>query len=357
LLACVLGSACNVADAPDPTTDLRRLCDAAECTIELEHVATLSDSFEPGAISVSRSLWVLRDKQGRFFMPGLPLTRVLVFDSTGRFHSTIGRRGEGPGEFERVVGILTGTEGDSVYIADFLLRRLTVLAPDLNVARVQSMPRMPTLMRDDGSFILAEQIRTAERSGYPVHTLDAGGSIVQSFGIDTPQYRPDLTRLLNRVVAPARGGRVWTAAPGRYVLERWDPDSGRREARLIVPSSWFRESDRPEPDTERPSPIIVGIWEDADSLVWVLHRDADSGWQPEPLGHVPLDFDLYGKLHDWVIEVIDPVSARVLASRRFPEYLGYRAPSALLVSIREVEFSGTVLDIWRPVLQPKGGSS
>ena len=336
---------------------MRRLCQSTRCTIELEHVAALSDSFEPGAISVSRSLWVLRDAQGRFFMPGLPLTRILVFDSAGHFHSSIGRAGEGPGEFQRVTGILTTPDGDSVYIADFVLRRLTALTPDLGVARIEHLPYMPTLMRNDGSFILTGQIQTSDLIGYPIHTMDRGGAILRSFGLDTPQYRPDLPRRLNRLVAPSRDGRIWAAAPGKYILERWNPETGEREARIPVASSWFRESDRLESSAERPFPVIVGIWEGPDLLVWVLHRIADDEWRPpERFDHAPMDYASYNQEHDWMIEVIDPLSGRIVASRRFPDYLGYRPPSTLLVTIREIKMSGTVLDIWRPVLQPIGGS-
>jgi hypothetical protein len=248
-------------------------------------------------------------------------------------------------------------------VADVLLKRLTMIAPDLSIARTRSLAYtpslyMPDLVLDDGSFILAVQVQTPDNIGYPIHRLDSVGAIVRSFGIDTPQFRPDLSRLLTRVVAPSRGGGIWAAAPGRYIIDRWDPESGRRDARIIVPSPWFRESDRSDRQTEHPQPVIVGLWEDEHSLLWVLLRDGNSDWRPPELPvHAPHDPESYSNKHDWVIEVIDPVSGRVVASRRFPEYIGYRPPTVLLVSIREIELAGVVLDVWRPVLQPRAGSS
>jgi hypothetical protein len=363
LLAGLIATACVSNDAPEAEQGRRHVCDAVECDIELEHVVTLSDSFAPGAFTVGRPLWVQQDARGRFFLPVSGLDQVLVFDSTGRFHSYIGRRGSGPGEFERATHIFTGYGGDSVYVADVLLKRLTMIAPDLSIARTRSLAYtpslyMPDLVLDDGSFILAVQVQTPDHIGYPIHRLDSVGAIVRSFGIDTPQFRPDLSRLLTRVVAPSRGGGIWAAAPGRYIIDRWDPDSGRREARIIVPSPWFRESDRSDRQTEHPHPVIVGLWEDEHSLLWVLLRDGNSEWRPpEQPVHAPRDPESYSNKHDWVIEVIDPVSGQVVASRRFPDYIGYRPPTALLVSIREIELAGVVLDVWRPVLQARGGSS
>jgi hypothetical protein len=252
--------------------------------------------------------------------------------------------------------ILVGP-GDSLHVVDLVLGRVTIVRPDLEVGPIVHAPHPPTLVQPDGSFIVAQQIHTPENIGYPIHLVDRAGRILRSFGADTPQYRRDLARLTDRIVAPSHDGSIWAVPPGRYVIERWDVNSGQKLTHIDVQSTWFRESANPNQGPEdRPDPIVVGLWESDDGLIWILLRDADSDWQPPtPLpgaAERAFDIDYYSQQHDWVIEVVDTATGRIIASRRFPNYLGYRPPTRLLVSLNSIDVLGVVLDVWQPVLQP-----
>jgi hypothetical protein len=63
---------------------------------------------------------------------------VRLFSATGEFVRAVGRRGEGPGEFERLTSIHR-IRGDSLIAFDYWLRRITVLGPDLSVSRTFSL--------------------------------------------------------------------------------------------------------------------------------------------------------------------------------------------------------------------------
>ena len=84
----------------------------------------------------------------------------------------------------------------------------------------------------------------------------------------------------NRLVAAASDGDIWTVAPGRYTIERWDPVTGFRKQSISVKSTWFREiMTWPDDERQRPPAVIESIWADESGLVWLLIRDADLEWQ------------------------------------------------------------------------------
>lgn len=69
---------------------------------------------------------------------------IRVFGSDGAFRRTIGRKGQGPGEFESIWSM--GVSGDSVWLIDVDLRRLTFFTPDGSlIATVPFDPVPPTL--------------------------------------------------------------------------------------------------------------------------------------------------------------------------------------------------------------------
>src|SRR5262245_48774832 len=65
--------------------------------------------------------------------------RVMVIDVVTGKVRTVGRPGEGPGEFRGVNPPLRAADG-SLLVVDSRLRRATILAPDLTVRRVVGLP-------------------------------------------------------------------------------------------------------------------------------------------------------------------------------------------------------------------------
>lgn len=183
-----------------------------------------------------------------------------------------------------------------------------------------------------------------------MHLVGADGGVLRSFGMSLPSYRADEPLLYERVVAPSANGTLWAAAPGQYVLERWEWTTGTRVARVAVRSGWFRPSRQFAEPRVRPNPIIEALWE-SQGLLWVLIRDADSKWIPPTGPQLERAFDLeeYNKTYDSVIEVVDPKSGEIRATKRFDQALWGRAPSRLLASPRVNKQAGSVrLDVWRP---------
>lgn len=333
----------NSVFAPSPPAG----CGVLRCDIELVAVASLSEAQQPRVLPES-SPWVVRDRHGRFFVRARAYRQVAVFDPTGKFLSMVGT-----GEHRLIGSLVIGPDG-VLYLHDYALRRLTAVAPNLSTLRTVPMAFAPAFVRADGTFIVAEHVRTPKLIGYPIHHTDAFGKVLRSFGTLTPEYRPDLRLLVDRIVAPSIDGTVWAAAPGRYALERWDPVKGTRVAEVRPRSGWFVESGAlPASERTRPTPLLQAVWE-LDGLIWVLIRDADSKWRP-PVVEVSeraFDLQIYNATHDWIIEVIDPASGNVLASKRYDAAIWTRASSDVLVTYRLTSAGERgALEVWRPSLK------
>ena len=350
VLLCVAIAGCR-AEAPPP--EASGPCPLGDCRIELEHIARITDADDPGILPTSIA-WIQETEAGTFVSASLDGTQIAEFGPDGRLAGVIGRAGEGPGEFLRLHTLIPGP-GDTLFAPDLGQGRISMFGPDRTLAGTFPMPFvLPDLVMPDGSFLVAAPIRRSETIGYPLHVVDREGRVVRSFGTDEPQYRPDSNHILTRIVAPGRDGTVWAMAPARYLLERWDPSTGERLQSTRIPSDWFRESIEPYTDeTVRPPPRVAGLWEDEDGLVWIIVQDADPDWEPSPRAneHRPIERQERNRLYDWVIEVVDPDSGRVLASRRFSEILRYRPPSRILVSPVDTILTTVAYDVWEPTLQ------
>ena len=87
-----------------------------------------------GAQAVAESLGVLSgiavDRNGNVYVSDRGATKIWVFDSLGRSQRGIGRKGEGPGEFQSPTGIAIGPDGrlwvrDINRVSRFTLDRAT----------------------------------------------------------------------------------------------------------------------------------------------------------------------------------------------------------------------------------------
>jgi hypothetical protein len=113
---------------------------------------------------------------------------VRLFSTTGEFLLAAGRRGEGPGEFERLTSI-HGIRGDSLIALDYWLRRITVLGPDLSMSRTFSLfadgLRVSELSTLDDTTLVAKVYSLAEVEGVnglfremnPVITMSLIGAV------------------------------------------------------------------------------------------------------------------------------------------------------------------------------------
>jgi hypothetical protein len=287
---------------------------------------------------------------------------VAEFDRTGNLTRLIGKRGSGPGEHRRVSYILVGP-GDTLHILDGELRRHTVRFPADVVVRSARLPILAdaAAITKKGDLVVVASIQTPQVAGLPLHVVNAEGEVVRSFGAD--DLKIELGEKRNpiahfRRIAAAGPSSIWSARVDAYIVERWKTD-GTLESRVTRNVPWFPPGlplATGRQDEVKPHPSIRGVWEDETGLLWVNISVADALWQPignapktgrerPPLGMMELH-----RYVDTIVEVLDPVRGRVIASARRPEILQSVTGSNEFFSRREGSDGGEVIDIWRPRL-------
>lgn len=338
---------------PALSADMEQRCTGG-CAIELDKVVTLKASPSGTTVFPTDSFWITRYAGGRYIVVSQDLTHLLLFSQSGQFLRRIDGAGGNP--FGRITSMLTAPDG-TLRVYDVRTGSLYALDAGLKVAGSTPFQYRPSLLLRDGTYIRSQHIPTPELAGYPLHVLSPTGTVVRSFGVDSPEFRADQPSLFDRVVGESSSGRVWSAVPGRYVLELWEPSAGSRLRRLLPKSEGFQEFVRTPSETEKPPSTITSIWE-AGRVVWTLSSVADSKWQApdSPLGDRRLSSAERDRTYDWIIDAVDPSSGGVLATRRFDLGIWARNSSGLLATSSVANGGAAAgIDVWAIRLRGKEG--
>lgn len=326
------------------------------CSIELEHVLELGD--EAGMGFVGSTFHVARGSQYYYVTIMESPAEIRVFDHEGRFVRVVGRSGDGPGEFRGINGLRL-TLNDTLYVHDRLRHRLTVLDPDLEFVR--SMPLRLTL-HDKGVVLAGEYLvmngfqLTPDRVGLPIHVTNSFGEIVRSFGGSGavgPEESAGLAGI--RWLTPASGDRVWAAHFNEYILELWSLD-GDLVSRIERDAEWFTAPEAEPEGPQPPQPQLLDLRQDADGRLWIMGRTADPQWrESRRLVDGGWETTRPELNRDFVIEVIDPSSGTLIASRRFPQFGGGFLDAAHVFTHRETNLGIPKIDVWRISFSREGG--
>jgi hypothetical protein len=115
-----------------------------------------------------------------------------------------------------------------------------------------------------------------------------------------------------QLAANRDGTGVWILSAARYELEEWGLD-GRWVRTLSIRSSpWYVPAPPPEArrDGARGSTSVYALRESGDGLIWVIA-------QIPPQGEPPQSVRDWTRSNVTVIEVIDPLRRRVIASQTY----------------------------------------
>ena len=212
---------------------------------------------------------VIRLSDGRIALINNGTSEVRLYDPAGRHLRTVGRAGEGPGEF-RAIETLDHSAGDTLHVYDYMLRRATSIAPDgtllgsltlraeLDGAFLQPLARLP-----DGSWAATAQVFSGEgETGVRRDSLTllrvaaAFDSIADTIGRfpASEMYISRGGQGSNRFVSfslvpfglttrvAAGGGRVFVGNPERYLIQVYGRDGALERS--------IRRSVEREPVTE-----------------------------------------------------------------------------------------------------------
>ena len=114
------------------------------------------------------------DSRGRVLVLDIVARQVRVFDERGEFAGTIGRSGEGPGEFSRFMTSLMVDQADSVIVPDWGQARVSIFAPDGTFARqFSALSRVEghgwKRMSDGGFLLRGVTIGRDEQNNYTTY--------------------------------------------------------------------------------------------------------------------------------------------------------------------------------------------
>ncbi|MGV3711117.1 MAG: hypothetical protein ACO1Q7_20005 [Gemmatimonas sp.] len=317
----------NVQAQVEPSPKPIRIPDAPTCptcSVTLRQIAILGAQEGPGELDGLPTA-IREDRQGRFWViPGWQ-EPPRVYSAKGEYLSTVGRKGEGPGEFTGAVN-LTPLPGDSMLAVDQLSSRATVIGPDLKPHRFLMYPngsRVDLVLRWPTSVVASGWVAARGQQGLPLHHVSLAArelKFLQPFSPDTAKWarQSDLWSWIQ--AAEGRGG-FWSVNTYRYRFTQWSPE------RTVVAdyeriADWFPPSDRRNaagnPSTP-PMPSLIRILSAADSRVWAIAKVPSPNWRRAWPVLAPGRSDVdtrriaFENLYNSVVEEIDLKTARVLS--------------------------------------------
>jgi hypothetical protein len=255
----------------------------------------------------------------------------------------VGEVGSANAGFSAYSEIASG--GDTLHVLD--QGRHTVISPSLQVARTGRVPNhvQGAELLEDGRFVVATTVPTRDNIGFPLHLLDIDGSIIRSFGSESPSFRVDNPQFVKFAVT--RDGRILLTQMNRYQIERWDTTGTRDITFRRRPPWWVGWGwDQFHPTNSR----VVAVREDTEGLLWVAIIVADPDWQPQLQGRaesrtVPIS-ELQKHLFT-VVEVIDLDAQVLVATTQIPAVVSSFLGDSLAYGIRENQEGVLVLDVWK----------
>lgn len=327
--------------------------ECADCGIVPVPLVSLGDAEGPGMLESDYNI-VRVDRRGRYFVWGGLRPYFWVFDSSGKSTHRIGRHGEGPGEFSRIMDLAIDT-ADSVFVFDHSLQRVTVYTPGLEFAR-----SFPLRFRLDGSALFVGSsllvntgIHTEDQVGLPFHLLARDGHIRHSFGSVTGGvYRADLQDIIDRrQLAQSTEASFWAARINQLVIERWTTD-GRLLGTLHWEPPWFRVWWQPQADADTPPVTSVIALEQVADTLWVLVAVPGERWRSaiEPDGRLYRVTDL-GEYQNAVLAAIDVRRGVAIASRRMPQLLQGLTEGGLAFHTEADTLGNPVVRVYRLEIQ------
>ncbi len=324
------------------------LINCPACVIETGPPVTLAPPTDHVWFRSLPAPGLVRDSEGNYIMFPVEGDGLIgVFGADGRYRSSYGRIGEGPGEFAPGFGRLLAIGEGAIFCTPSLGHIFTCLHRRPRATWIRSACRsthgIVTVLKS-GTIAVQATVR-AEAGITTIQILRPDGSIEASIApaatndeqwdewkaLSQNQFmvRWDMERVLER---SSDHMDVWSAHRNRYRISRYGRD-GVEKVRIERISKWFEPYFRRTPGAlfrGSAEPSVASIHEDADGLLWVAVLRAPSSFSPPFDGPTPTGrevrmdpyLDMSQFLHT-TVEILDPVAGEVVVRREFDEYLRF----------------------------------
>ncbi len=277
LCGCLLAPACRPESEMDGTTQWQGTVEQQDGTTLIRtrsgsvwrapvHLDTLFTLDQEGRGPPLADIRGVAATDERIYVLDIQEAALHIYDTTGAHLRTVGRQGEGPGEFRRPIDLALDRDRNRIFIRDARLRRITVLAPDGSLLAAWSTPTVPGLRRpmtatDDGALFLPITVNPEDPPGAWRHGMAGfgpegpGGDTIAPPDTDCPVREVSFagtTRGSISLPVPFSPETVWAFSPGRrliygcsdsYRIHIRLPDGNRR---IVQCDGWDRVPVKPE---------------------------------------------------------------------------------------------------------------
>ena len=195
---------------------------------------------------------------------------IAVYDKNGRFLSSFGRLGSGPGEFRYEHPWLATAPGDSLYVSDN--RNILVFSPARRYVRTfTTLGYYHFVVLGNGRIVVSGSLyRESSPTTFPIHLLTNSGGVERSFG-SIARIRTRCSSCLLHGLAPGANSSVWVMAPQRQELTRWDLSGRMLEHILLTDSPWFRAWDAQlqSQNPGRVTRVLSMSYDESGGILWI----------------------------------------------------------------------------------------
>ena len=316
------------------------VCD--DCLV-LEHEFQIGSVAGPGFISGRGGEdQIVRDGSGNYWLGQRDY--INVYDPDGEFIRTVGRKGEGPMEFERAYPFHADA-GGHVHIWDPHNLRVSIVSPEFALVDEKPLSGVQIndmMALDDGKlYVMQMWSSDPANPGQPLHIVD-GREVLVSFGAE---YGPgddplDFNPVDERYAAAAPDGSIMVAHREEYRIEAWSRD-GQLLGSLTGPDLENTAFEPGEVTAENPLPnFLTDLHVDASGRVWVSQLLRRPDWversEEDPQGGLmPAGMDILNWFRSRV-DLVDVETCTLLASHeQDPFFLDFVEDGL----VADVEFS------------------
>lgn len=251
----------------------------SECIVLTSAIHVAIDS-GPGAVDEARA--VALDIAGRIWVG--TGRGILIYSASGAYLQTLGRRGDGPGEFRAPGPIFVNNNG-LVRFIDQVSFRETSFDSAFTFLGVKSLPLGPifdaeALDAQGDTVLVNAEFFDVERVGNPAHIM-AGGRVLQSFAMPQDSMFDARTEHMQRKVAVLPSGQLAIVKVYDYEVEVFARD-GKRVLRFSRTGLWTPPAGgvaRPlSPDVELHG-FVQDVQADSEGRLWVLSWEPRADWR------------------------------------------------------------------------------
>ncbi len=299
------------------------------CRIVLDTVMTIGGANGQAVHLISRGSSFAMDDRGRFLVAGFGSEEFAVFDTTGALLRTVGRRGQGPGEYEFIQNLAAGH--GFIHVIEASSDR-TLLNLDFEFVRsdpTQARSVLSSVALPGGDVIFMSDARLPQSVGHPLHVLRRDGS-VRSFGGGGELVRGNLT---SGLVGGDGEDEVWLIGTTSNIVSRWNLSAP--DAPTVVfhrESPWFDAARSSDPHIW-PSTVFRAARAGRPGL-WLTATLPDEDFTPRRVAGPPPDLPTQETRDSW-LELMDRETGLTIVRARFDELvLGFPSPDHV-VMLRE----------------------